>query len=454
MDLFLYNSLSKQKEKFIPIDLGSIKMYVCGPTVYDEPHIGNARPVIVFDLLFRLLRYKYGNDKVKYVRNITDVDDKINKIALQKYPDLDINEAIREITNKIEVIFKDTAIKLGCIEPSKEPRATEHVTEMINIIDSLLKNKKAYVNEGHVIFDINSYSNYGHLSNKSKEDLMAGVRIEVAAYKRDPLDFVLWKPSAVNEPSWDSPWGRGRPGWHIECSAMSAKYLGEVFDIHGGGIDLAFPHHENEIAQSCCYNDNDKMANYFIHNGTLNIEGKKMSKSAGNVTLLTDTLQNYHGSIIRLNMLRTHYRQPIDWTERSLEQTENVIRKWLSAAKDINTEANKEVPKEVYESLFDDMNTPMAITHMHEYFNKQEYNKLYASLDFLGIDLKSFNNSIKKDQKISKINEEEIHVLIEERNLARANKDFKKSDEIRNKLEIMGIRLKDMENGTVWEQIE
>ena len=208
MDIFLYNSLSKQKEKFIPIDLGSIKMYVCGPTVYDEPHIGNARPVIVFDLLFRLLRYKYGNDKVKYVRNITDVDDKINKIALQKYPDLDINEAIREITNKIEVIFKDTAIKLGCLEPSKEPRATEHVTEMINIIDSLLKNKKAYVNEGHVIFDINSYSNYGHLSNKSKEDLMAGVRIEVAAYKRDPLDFVLWKPSAVNEPSWDSPWGR------------------------------------------------------------------------------------------------------------------------------------------------------------------------------------------------------------------------------------------------------
>ncbi len=454
MDIFLYNSLTKQKEKFTPIEPSSIKMYVCGPTVYDEPHIGNARPVIVFDLLFRLLRHKYGNDKVNYVRNITDVDDKINKIALQKYPDLEINKAIGQITNKIETIYKDTAIKLGCLAPSKEPRATEHITEMINIIDSLIKNNKAYVSEGHVIFDINSYSNYGHLSNKSKEDLLAGARIEVATYKRDPLDFVLWKPSALNEPSWDSPWGRGRPGWHIECSAMSAKYLGKVFDIHGGGIDLAFPHHENEIAQSCSFNNNDKLASYFIHNGSLNIEGKKMSKSAGNVTLLTETLQSFHGSIVRLNMLRTHYRQPIDWTERSLEQTENVIRKWLSAEKDINTEFNEEVPTEVYESLFDDMNTPMAITHMHEYFNKQEYNKLYASLDFLGIDLKSFNDTLKKDKKIPQINEEAIQVLIEERNLARANKDYKKSDEIRNKLEIMGIRLKDMANGTAWEQIE
>ncbi len=454
MDIFLYNSLSKQKEGFMPIKSDSVCMYVCGPTVYDEPHIGNARPVIVFDLLFRLLRHKYGSDKVKYIRNITDVDDKINKIASQKYPDLDINEAIREVTNKIEIIFKDTSIKLGCLEPSREPRATEHITEMIEIIEGLLKNNSAYVSEDHVIFNINSYSNYGYLSNKSKEDLLAGARIEVATYKRNPLDFVLWKPSALNEPSWDSPWGKGRPGWHIECSAMSAKYLGDVFDIHGGGVDLAFPHHENEIAQSCCYNNNDKMANYFIHNGTLNIEGKKMSKSTGNIILLSDTLQKYHGSVIRLNMLRTHYRQPIDWTERSLEQAENIMRKWLLAIETINKDIYEEVPKEVYESLLDDMNTPKAITHMHEYFNKQEYSKLCASLDFLGIDLKTFNHHIKKDHKMPEISENEIEVLIEERNLARENKDYKKSDEIRNKLEIMGIRLKDMENGTAWERIK
>ena len=454
MNILLYNSLSKKKETFAPIDSGLIKMYVCGPTVYDEPHIGNARPVIIFDLLFRLLRHKYGNDKVKYIRNITDVDDKINNIALKKYPNLDINDAIGKITERIERIFKDTSIRLGCLEPSAEPRATEHIPEMIEIIEDLIKNNKAYVSEGHVIFDINSYSNYGYLSNKSKDDLLAGARVEVAAYKRNPLDFILWKPSTIDEPFWDSPWGKGRPGWHIECSAMSSKYLGKVFDIHGGGIDLAFPHHENEIAQSCCYNNNDKMANYFIHNGTLNIEGKKMSKSTGNIILLTDTLQSYPGSVVRLNMLRTHYRQPIDWTIRSLEQTENIIRKWFSALKTINNEANEGIPKEVYESLLDDLNTPMAITHMHEYFNKKEYNKLFASLDFLGVDLKSYSDTPNKDHEIYKISESEIQELIEARNLARINRDYKKSDEIRNKLEIMGIRLKDMENGTAWEHIK
>ncbi len=454
MNILLYNSLSKQKETFAPIDSGLIKMYVCGPTVYDEPHIGNARPVIIFDLLFRLLRHKYGNDKVKYVRNITDVDDKINNIALKKYPNLDINDAIGKITERIEIIFKDASKRLGCLEPSAEPRATEHIAEMIEIIEDLIKNNKAYISEGHVIFDINSYSNYGYLSNKSKDDLLAGARVEVAAYKRNPLDFILWKPSAIDEPFWDSPWGKGRPGWHIECSAMSSKYLGKVFDIHGGGIDLAFPHHENEIAQSCCYNKSDKMANYFIHNGTLNIEGKKMSKSTGNIISLTDTLQSHSGSVVRLNMLRAHYRQPIDWTIRSLEQTENIIRKWFSALKTINNEANEGVPKEVYESLLDDLNTPMAITHMHGYFNKKEYNKLFASLDFLGVDLESYSDTPKKDHEIYKISESEIQELIEARNLARANRDYKKSDEIRNKLEIMGIRLKDMENGTAWEHIK
>ncbi len=454
MDLLLYNTLSKQKERFIPINCGSIKMYVCGPTVYDEPHIGNARPVIVFDLLFRLLRHKYGNDSVKYVRNITDVDDKINEIALRRYPDLDINDAIGKITNKIERIFKDTALNLGCLEPTKEPRATEHIAEMIGIIEGLIRNNNAYESNGHVIFDINSYSKYGHLSNKSKHDLLAGARVEVATYKRNPLDFVLWKPSTAGEPSWDSPWGNGRPGWHVECSAMSAKYLGEVFDIHGGGIDLTFPHHENEIAQSCSYNNNEKMANYFVHNGSLNIEGKKMSKSIGNIILLTGTLQRYSGPVIRLNMLRTHYRQPIDWTIRSLEQTGNIIRKWLSTFEDRNTRANDDIPTEVYESLLDDMNTPMAITCMHEYYNNHEYDKLHAALNFLGVDLTCINNTYDQVDRVLEINEKEILKLIEERNRARANKDYKKSDEIRNKLEIMGIRLKDMENITSWEHIK
>lgn len=454
MNLCLYNSITKKKDEFIPLDVNKIRMYVCGPTVYDEPHIGNARPVIVFDLLYRILRNFYGNENVTYIRNITDVDDKINKIASEKYPDIETNLAIKKLTMDIEKKFKDYASKLECLSPSIEPRATEHISEMIEIIEGLIDKKSAYVVDGHVIFDINKYDKYGSLSNKSQKDLIAGARIEVATYKNNPLDFVLWKPSQPNEPYWDSPWGKGRPGWHIECSAMSSKYLGQEFDIHGGGIDLIFPHHENEVAQSCSYHSNEHMAKYFVHNGTLNIEGKKMSKSLGNVVSLNDLLDTYHGAILRFTMLRTHYRQPIDWTKNSLEESKNILKKWISVSNKDSLRA-QEVPSEFYETLLDDINTPQAITKMHAYFSNKEYDKLFGALNFLGINIKDLSHSMASEQKSKKdaIDETEVNKLIEERNSARKAKDYKKSDEIRNKLELMGIKLQDDGDKSTWEYI-
>ena len=455
MDLFLYNSISREKEMFIPIDSKNIRMYVCGPTVYDSPHIGNARPVIIFDLLYRLLRYKYGNDKVQYIRNITDVDDKINKIAFEKYPDIDINDAIAQLTKDIEYIFKDNAKKLNCLNPTLEPRATDHIKQMIEMIKKLIDADKAYVSDRHVLFSINSHKNYGTLSKKSQKDLLAGARVEIAKYKENPLDFVLWKPSQINEPYWDSPWGKGRPGWHIECSAMSSEYFGSTFDIHGGGIDLIFPHHENEIAQSCSYHSNKKMANFFMHNGSLNLEGKKMSKSTGNIVTLGDLLGRYSGPVIRLAMLSTHYRQPIDWTEKNLQQSKNILKKWSNNLNQTSKKDSKEsIPEDVYKSLLDDLNTPQALSHMHKYFNNKEYDKLKNSLEIMGFTSHSLTEGNDIKSKNTQISELEILTLIDERKDARTRKDYKKSDEIRNKLEIRGIRLQDEDNETTWEFIE
>ena len=339
MDLRLYDTLTRTKRDFVPIDPSNVRMYVCGPTVYDFAHIGNARPAIVFDVLFRLLRHKYGADYVTYVRNITDVDDKINDRALRDFPDLPLNEAIRKVTEKTEAQFQADVRALGCLPPTHQPRATEFVlprtdgkSDMVTLIQQLIDRGHAYVAEGEVLFDTQSMADYGALSGRRLDEQKAGARIAVDAHKKNPADFVLWKRSSENEPGWDSPWGRGRPGWHIECSAMSAAYLGEVFDIHGGGLDLIFPHHENEIAQSRCAHGTDVMANIWMHNGFLQVEGEKMSKSLGNFVTINELLETdkfggrpWHGAVLRFVMMQTHYRQPIDWTFEKLRLARNEL---------------------------------------------------------------------------------------------------------------------------------
>ena len=330
--LKIYNTLTRTKEAFTPLDPAQVRMYVCGPTVYDYAHIGNARPLIVFDVLYRLLRHLYGVAHVKYVRNITDVDDKINARAAER------GITIRELTEETNRVFQNDVQALGCLAPDVQPRATEHIAQMIAIIERLIASGHAYAADGHVLFDVPSMPAYGQLSRRSLEDMRAGARVDVAPYKRGDMDFVLWKPSAANEPGWESPWGRGRPGWHIECSAMSWEHLGETFDIHGGGIDLVFPHHENEIAQSCCAFDQRVMANYWMHNGFLQVEGEKMSKSLGNFVTIHELLctdkfggRSWPGEVLRLAMLRTHYRQPIDWTVKALEEAEANLLAWSTS---------------------------------------------------------------------------------------------------------------------------
>jgi cysteinyl-tRNA synthetase len=334
MELRLYDTLTKEKRVFTPIDPSNVRMYVCGPTVYDFAHIGNARPVIVFDVLFRLLRHLYGADHVTYVRNITDVDDKINDRAARDFPGLPLNEAIRKVTDKTAAQFQADVAALGCLPPTHQPRATEFVlpradgrADMVTLIRQLIARGHAYEAGGEVLFDVQSMPDYGALSGRRLEEQKAGARVAVDAHKRNPADFVLWKLSSEHEPGWDSPWGRGRPGWHIECSAMSAAYLGDVFDIHGGGLDLIFPHHENEIAQSRCAHGTHAMANYWMHNGFLQVEGEKMSKSLGNFFTINELLntekfggRKWPGEVLRLAMLKTHYRQPIDWTVQGLQE--------------------------------------------------------------------------------------------------------------------------------------
>jgi cysteinyl-tRNA synthetase len=376
MQLKLYDTLARQKRLFEPLDRQRVRVYLCGPTVYDFAHIGNARPNIVFDVLFRLLRHIYGADHVAFVRNITDVDDKINARAARDYPNRPLNEAIRILTDMTERQFHEDVDALGCLRPSIEPRATEHIDAMRLVIERLVASGHAYVAQDHVLFSVSSMPDYGKLSRRSLDEMMAGARVEVAPYKRDPMDFVLWKPSQPGEPAWPSPAGiaaQGRPGWHIECSAMSWKHLGETFDIHAGGIDLAFPHHENEIAQSRCAFHTPIMANYWLHNGFLQVEGEKMSKSLGNFITIRELLKSWPGDVLRLNMLHTHYRQPIDWTTTGLNTARNELLAWselIAERLDGNMDFAKaaEIDAGVIEALLDDLNTPLALSRLHHLF--------------------------------------------------------------------------------------
>jgi cysteinyl-tRNA synthetase len=382
MNLRLYDTLTRDKRPFAPLDPNNVRMYVCGPTVYDFAHIGNARPVIVFDVLFRLLRHLYGADHVTYVRNITDVDDKINDRAARDFPGLPLNEAIRKVTEQTEKQFHDDVDALGCFRPTVEPRATEHIAEMRTIIEKLVAGGFAYVAEDHVLFSPQAMNaansvlpRYGALANRSLDEMIAGARVDVAPYKRDATDFVLWKPSKPGEPSWPSPSGikvEGRPGWHIECSAMAWKHLGEQFDIHGGGIDLVFPHHENELAQSCCAFHEARMANVWMHNGFLQVEGEKMSKSLGNFVTIRELLADWPGKALRLNMLKTHYRSPIDWTNASLDESYSELRRWAVVLR-VGLDARQEQSRpseELVAALSDDINTPSALAVMRQNFSR------------------------------------------------------------------------------------
>src|ERR1700681_166155 len=366
MELKLYDTLSREKRVFKPLDPANVRMYVCGPTVFEFRHIGNARPVIVFDVLFRLLRHIYGEKHVTYVRNITDVDDKINARAGEEYPGLPLNEAIRKVTEKTDKQFHEDVAALGCLPPTFEPRATEHIGEMRTLIERLVASGNAYVAEDNVLFSVPSMPDYGALSKRPLDEMIAGARVEVAPYKRDAMDFVLWKPSKPGEPAWPSPAGikmPGRPGWHIECSAMAWKHLGETFDIHGGGIDLVFPHHENEIAQSRCAFHTGVMANYWMHNGFLQVEGEKMSKSLGNFVTIHELLADWPGEVIRLAMLQTHYRQPINWTEAGLTEAKRTLDHWYQ----LTANAPAGMPSaDVVDALADDLNTPRALAAFHE----------------------------------------------------------------------------------------
>jgi cysteinyl-tRNA synthetase len=469
MSLRLYNTLTRQKEAFAPIDPLRVRMYVCGPTVYDFAHIGNARPVIVFDVLFRLLREIYGAKHVAYVRNITDVDDKINARAAERYPDLAPEIGIRKLTEDTAAQFHKDIAALGVLEPTVEPRATEHIVEMVALCNQLVANGHAYVAADHVLFDVSSMADYGRLSNRSLEEMEAGARVEVAPYKKGPMDFVLWKPSKPGEPAWPSPAGiaaPGRPGWHIECSAMAGKHLGEVFDIHGGGIDLAFPHHENEIAQSRCAHGTDVMARVWMHNGFLQVEGEKMSKSLGNFITINELLETkkfggsqWHGRVVRFAMLGTHYRQPIDWTVDRLVQA----RATLFDLSFLHGLPVADAPHpEVVAALSDDLNTPSAISIIHglaksAHRNAETAAVLKATLQFMGLYGDETQAELNPGHEARAIDASKVEPLIAARLEARKAKDFKESDRIRDELAAMGVVLKDAKNKdtgeleTTWE---
>jgi cysteinyl-tRNA synthetase len=438
MTLKLYNTLTRTKEPFAPLDPACVRMYVCGPTVYDFAHIGNARPVIVFDVLYRLLRHLYGKDHVKYVRNITDVDDKINARAAER------GISIRQLTEQTYDDFRQDVAALGCLVPDVEPRATEHIAQMVALIERLIANGNAYAAEGHVLFDVPSMPDYGRLSRRPLDEMIAGARVEVAPYKKNPMDFVLWKPSKPEEPGWDSPWGRGRPGWHIECSAMAAAHLGETFDIHGGGIDLVFPHHENEIAQSRCAFHAPIMAKTWMHNGFLQVEGEKMAKSAGNFVTIRELLADWPGEVLRFNMLRTHYRQPIDWTVRGIEESRRSLESiYVSAAR--GGDDGNEADDALLAALEDDLNTPKAIA---ELFAARDGDP--ASLRN-GLELLGFSGDAGSIRRKAQVSDESIQNLIEQRNAARKAKNFAEADRIRDELAAMNIELEDSKAGTVWK---
>jgi cysteinyl-tRNA synthetase len=446
-DIFLTNNLSNKKEKFVPLNEKKIGMYVCGPTVYDNPHIGNARPLVIFDILFKVLKFKYGKNAVTYIRNITDVDDKIIKSSLEK------NIPIAELTKNIIESFTNDCNYLNCETPSEQPKATDHIDLMIKMISELIEKDFAYENNNHVYFQVNKFKDYGKLSNKKLEDLIAGSRVEVSENKKNSEDFVLWKPSTEDEPSWDSPWGKGRPGWHLECSAMSKKFLGNEFDIHGGGIDLIFPHHENEIAQSRCDNDSKIFAKYWVHNAFITMSNEKMAKSQGNILKIKDFRNKLSGQVIRLALMSAHYRQPLDWNDKLINDCQNTLDKWYSIySSDIKSVKIKD---EILKPLFEDLNTPGYIANLHQLYeqaNKGKDKELFISAcKFIGL----FNENIDQWEKYKKdkllISETEINNKIELRNKARQNKDYKQADRIRNELLDKGVLIEDKNGKTSWK---
>jgi cysteinyl-tRNA synthetase len=457
MELKLYDTLTREKRVFTPLDPSNVRMYVCGPTVYDFAHIGNARPVIVFDVLFRLLRHLYGAEHVTYVRNITDVDDKIIARAAEQYPAMPLNEAIREVTEVTDRQFHEDVAALGALPPSVEPRATEHIAQMRTLIERLVKSGNAYVEQEHVLFSVASMPDYGKLARRSLDEMIAGARVEVAPYKRAPVDFVLWKPSKPGEPAWPSPAGvktPGRPGWHIECSAMSWKHLGETFDIHGGGIDLVFPHHENEIAQSRCAFHTPIMANYWMHNGFLQVEGEKMAKSLGNFVTIRELLKDWPGEVIRLTMLLTHYRQPLNWTTNALRESQRTLDHWYELTADA---APGMLCADVIGALADDLNTPKAVASLHELRteaakgNPGARRSLKASSQLIGLLHQTAPQWVSFRPASVAIDENKVTALIAARNAARQAKNFRESDRLRDELAKMGVVVKDTKEGTTWE---
>lgn len=456
MNLHLHNTYTRTKELFEPIDPADVRMYVCGPTVYDDIHIGNARPLVIFDVLARLLRHRYGKAAVTYARNITDVDDKIIDRALEN------GESIDVLTARTAANFHVAAAEIGCLPPDVEPRATDHIPQMIALIEDLIAKGHAYAAEGHVLFHVPSMPDYGKLSGRNRDEMIAGARVDVAPYKQDPSDFVLWKPSTDTQPGWDSPWGRGRPGWHLECSAMSKEHLGTSFDIHGGGVDLVFPHHENEIAQSRCAHPGESFARYWVHNGYLMSEGEKMSKSLGNFYTVSDLLKEFPGEALRLALLKTHYRQPLDFTKDGVREARQELNRFYRALALAEPGAAKvgAIPRLVLDSLSDDLNTPLALTGVHAaadaVFAAEKDGDPAALAVAIGA-LKAAGQLLGLLQHDPKLwfqgdGDKAIDALIEERNAARAAKDFARADEIRDQLDAQGIVLEDGAGGTTWRR--
>ena len=444
-DIYLTNNLSNKKEKFVPIDEKKIGMYVCGPTVYDDPHIGNARPIVIFDILFKILKSKYSS--VTYVRNITDVDDKIIKSSNEK------KISISDLTQTVIKSFNEDCNYLNCENPTQQPKATEHIDLMIEMISELIKKGFAYENKKHVYFEVKKFDEYGQLSNKKLEELIAGSRIEVSDNKKNSEDFVLWKPSFDNEPSWDSPWGKGRPGWHLECSAMSKKFLGNEFDIHGGGIDLIFPHHENEIAQSRCANDTKVFANYWLHNAFITMSNEKMAKSQGNILKIKDFRDNVSGQVLRLALISAHYKQPLDWNDKLLQDCQNTIDKWYN----VYLPSDEDLNDEIVQPLYDDINTPGYIANLHKLYDKankgnDEDKKIFNSAcNFIGLLQETKEEWLNHKKGKIEISEKEIENKIDLRNKARADKNYKEADKIRDYLLDKGVLIEDKDGKTIWK---
>ena len=448
-DIFLTNTLGNKKEKFTPIDPTNVGMYVCGPTVYDDPHVGNARPLILFDILFKVLKCKYGNESVTYVRNITDIDDKIIKLSAEK------KISITELTSDVTKKFHDDCNYLNCEPPTHEPKATDNIELMINMINELIKSEFAYEEGKHIYFKVRKYNDYGKLSNKNIDDLIAGSRIELSDKKQNQEDFVLWKPSKDSEPSWESPWGKGRPGWHLECSAMSKKYLGDTFDIHGGGRDLIFPHHENEIAQSVCANKTTKFANYWVHNNFITMSKEKMAKSQGNILKINDFKKKYNGQVLRLALISAHYTQPLDWNEELMAECEKTLNKWYNCYVSVNKKVL--IKDDDLKPLYDDLNTPGYIASLHRLYdkakdgNREEKELFTTACKFIGLlnQSKEEWNSFKRQNL--KLSEKDILNKIDERNKARDKKNYKLADKIRDELLGKGVLIEDKDGKTIWK---